>query len=56
MSAFLNILSTVIDWLRNNGVPFEVGEFFATISFFEIIIGVMVISIGTYFLFKVFDY
>lgn len=56
MSDFLSILSIVIDWLRNNGVPFEVGDFSATISFFDIIIGVMVISIGTYFLFKVFDY
>lgn len=56
MQGFLDIMSIVIDWLRNNGIPIEVGSFSGNISFFNIIIGVLVAEVGMYFLFRVFDY
>lgn len=55
MADFLEILSTILDFMRNNGVPFSIGDFSATISFLNIAIGVIVADMGIYWLFRLFD-
>lgn len=56
MEYALGIFTVIFDFMRENGVPIHIGDFNATLSFMDILVGSFIAEIGIYFLFRLFDY
>lgn len=55
MNEFLDILKTMITWLGALRIPINVGDFSASISLWEIIIGSLVVEIVIFFIYQLLE-